>query len=109
MRAPRRRELLLHRADGVLVGVDVGEGLAQRLGRDRAHRLVVDRHLPGYVQGYAHMHMHMQRGVVCMVCVWCVHAVNRHLQATATSREGHLRALGRACQVAAAAVKARVA
>ena len=39
----------------------------------------------------------------------CGHAVNRHLQATATGREGHLCALGRACQVAAAAVKARVA
>ena len=37
----------------------------------------------------------------------CGHAV--HLQATATGREGHLCALGRACQVAAAAVKARVA
>ena len=40
-----------HAAHGVLVLVDVGEGLAQRLGRDRAHRLVVNRHLPRYMLG----------------------------------------------------------
>ena len=65
-----------HRAHGVLVLVDVGERLAQWLGRDRADILVVDRHLSGMFKHMKDMHhgawcctvYGMVHACVCMVC-----------------------------------------